>query len=74
MVAKMSEFRVQLIDFPSTKIKACITPNEDGTHTIFVNARLSEDQQAKAVRHELDHFYGDDLQKADVKDIENNSS
>ena len=66
----MSDFRVQLIDFPSTKIKACITPNEDGTHTIFVNARLSQYQQAKAVRHELDHFYGDDLQKADVNDIE----
>ena len=69
----MSDFHVKLMDFPSTKIKACITPNEDGTHTIFVNAKLSAYQQAKAVRHELDHFYGDDFKKDDVKNIENNT-
>lgn len=66
----MSDFRVKLIDFPNTKIKACITPNDDGTHTIFVNAKLSTYQQAKAVQHELRHFYGDDFEKPDVKDIE----
>lgn len=66
----LNDFRIQLINFPTTKIKACITPNEDGTYTIFVNAKLSQYQQAKAVRHELDHFYGDDFKKGDVKDIE----
>ncbi|MBR1844230.1 MAG: ImmA/IrrE family metallo-endopeptidase [Lachnospiraceae bacterium] len=68
----MSDFRVKLIDFPTTKIKACITPNEDGTHTIFVNSRLSTYQQAKAVQHELKHYYKDDFDKLDVNDIENN--
>ena len=67
----MSDFRIIKMDFPTTKVGACITPNEDGTHTIFVNARLSEYQQAKAVKHELNHFYGDDFSKDDVNEIEN---
>ena len=66
----MSDFRVLLVNFPTTKVKACITPNEDGSHTILVNAKLSTEQQAKAVRHELDHFYANDFEKEDVKDIE----
>ena len=68
----MRDFRVVLKDFKTTKIGACITPNEDGTHTIFVNERLSKDQQAKAVKHELNHFYNDDFSKLDVNEIENN--
>ena len=67
----MRDFIVKLVNFPTTKIRACITPNEDGTHTIFVNAKLSTYQQAKAVRHELDHFYDNDFNKADVKEAEN---
>ena len=43
----------------------------DETYTIFVNARLSEYQQAKAVKHELNHFYGDDFSKDNVNEIEN---
>ena len=69
----MRDFIVKLIKFPNTKIRACITPNEDGTHTIFVNDKLSEYQQAKAVKHELNHFYSDDFDKLDVNEIENNS-
>ncbi len=68
----MRDFRVVPIDFKTTKVKACITPNEDGSHTIFVNNRLSLYQQARAVKHELDHYYKDDFDKFDVNDIENN--
>ena len=66
----MRDFIVRLVNFPTTKVRACITPNEDGTHTILVNAKLSTYQQAKAVRHELDHLDKDDFSKSDVKDIE----
>ena len=66
----MRDFIIKLVNFPTTKIKACITPNEDGTHTIFVNAKLSTYQQAKAVRHEIDHYFKDDFSKSDVNDIE----
>ena len=67
----MRDFIVRLVNFPTTKIRACITPNEDGTHTILVNAKLSTYQQAKAVKHEIDHFYENDLEKSDVRDAEN---
>ncbi len=66
----MRDIIVKLVNFPTTKIRACITPNEDGTHTILVNAKLSTYQQAKAIRHELDHYYKDDFSKSDVNDIE----
>ena len=66
----MRDFIVKLVNFPTTKIRACITPNEDGTHTIFVNAKLSTYQQAKAVRHEIDHFYENKYKKTDVRDAE----
>ena len=67
----MRDIIVKLVNFPTTKIRACITPNEDGTHTIFVNAKLSTYQQAKAVKHEIDHFYENDFEKSDVRDAEN---
>lgn len=66
----MRDIIVKLVNFPTTKIRACITPNEDGTHTIFVNAKLSTYQQAKAVRHEIDHYFKDDFSKSDVRDAE----
>ena len=66
----MRDIIVKLVNFPTTKIRACITPNEDGTHTILVNAKLSTYQQAKAVKHEIDHFYENDFEKSDVNDIE----
>ncbi len=66
----MRNIIVKLVNFPTTKIRACITPNEDGTHTIFVNAKLSTYQQAKAVKHEIDHFYENDFEKSDVRDAE----
>lgn len=65
-----SIFHFVFKDFP-TKIGACITPNEDGTYTIFINSRLSKYQQAKALRHELDHMFNDDFDKLDINDIEN---
>ena len=69
----MRDIIVKLVNFPTTKIRACITPNEDGTHTIFVNAKLSTYQQAKAVRHEIDHYFKDDFSKSDVNEIEKNN-
>ena len=66
----MRDFIIKLVNFPTTKVRACITPNEDGTHTILVNAKLSTYQQAQAVRHEIDHYFKDDFSKSDVNDIE----
>lgn len=38
------------------KIKGLVTPNADGTYTIFVNRNLTDEQQKATVQHELKHI------------------
>lgn len=47
-----------------------VTPNSDGTYTVFLNARLSYQQQVSAYRHALSHIVNDDFSKGDVQQIE----
>lgn len=56
-------------DFPN-RGKEMIIPNEDGSYTIFINARLNYEQQMKAYLHAMKHIVGDDFQKDDVQNIE----
>lgn len=58
-----------LIDLP-TRVRGLTCPNADGSYTVFLNARLSADQQREAYRHELSHIQGDDFERADVQQIE----
>lgn len=50
----------------STKIHEAVTPNEDGSFTVFINARLSADAQRKAYLHALTHIRNDDFRECDV--------
>lgn len=43
------------------KVKACTVPNnENDGYIIIVNAKLSSSAQKRAIKHELQHIYGDD--------------
>lgn len=46
---------IRLVDFPAT-VNAVIVPNCDDTYNIYVNSRLSEDEQRIALEHELYHL------------------
>ena len=62
---------VQLIDFGrNVRASEAVTPNDDGSFTIFVNSRLSTTRQKEAVKHALLHIGHHDFQKADVQQIE----
>ena len=62
---------VQLIDFGrNVRASEAITPNDDGSFTIFVNSRLSATRQKEAVEHALLHIGHHDFQKTDVQQIE----
>ena len=50
---------VRLIDLP-VKIKGVVSYSQDGTPNIYINSRLSIDQQRKAYLHELEHIHNDD--------------
>lgn len=64
------DVNVFLLNFPNTKEREVVTPNEDGTYTIFINARLSYEAQLKAYQHALKHIEEDDFQQSDVQTIE----
>ena len=61
---------VVLMDWPDTKAKEIVTENEDGSFTIFINARISTDAQAKSYWHGMEHIKGLDFQREDVQQIE----
>lgn len=46
-------------------VRAVTLPNDDGTFDIYINSRLPQELQERALSHELghiqkDHFYNDD--------------
>ena len=56
---------VRHLKLPSDRVRAVTIPNDDGTFDIYINSRLPEELQQKALEHELnhirkDHFYNED--------------
>lgn len=47
-----------------------VVSNEDGSYTILINARLSQDERLKAYRHALGHINEEDFEKPDIQSIE----
>ena len=46
------------IDFKTNEV---VTENEDGSYTIVINARLSEDGRAQAYKHAMQHINNAEL-------------
>lgn len=53
---------VHYLNMP-TSVKSNVTHNEDGSYSIFINARLSQNQQVNAYMHELEHILKDDFNR-----------
>lgn len=51
-------------------VKGAVTPNEDGTYSIFINANQSDEGIMRTYYHELSHILNDDFEKDDVQQIE----
>lgn len=58
-----------LIDLPHS-VRGLTTPNDDGSFSIFINARLNYEQQLQAYQHEMRHIQNDDFSKENVQEIE----
>ena len=54
-------------------IKGSINKNRDGSYTVFINARLSYEQQRAVFEHEMNHIIKEDFEKYDVDIIERES-
>ena len=53
-----------------TSVHEHVVLNEDGSFSIFINARLNWEAQMLAYRHALFHIANDDFYKSDVDKIE----
>lgn len=61
---------VQILDLKTTCGSELVTPNEDGSYTVLINARMSYEMQRKALLHALKHILNDDFEKENVQQIE----
>lgn len=59
----------QILDFP-VKGNEIVVPNEDGSYTILINAKLSRDGMMKAYQHAIKHIINEDFGKKNVQEIE----
>lgn len=62
-------FNVILLD-KVEDVSGSVWHNADDSYTIFINPRLSYEQQRKVFEHELRHITGNDFEKCDVQQIE----
>ena len=67
-----ADYFVRLVDFPlGVGTNGMVLLNDDGTYSVYLNARASADIQKKAMRHEYDHMANDDMYgDKDIRSIE----
>lgn len=68
-MTKEQDINVVLMDFPVPGNEMVVS-NEDGTFTILINAKLSQDGQLKAYQHAINHICNNDFEKENVQKIE----
>ncbi len=56
-----SDYFIYLVDFPDCRAGGMVTPNDDGTFSVYLNARLSRGQQLTSAAHECRHIAHDDF-------------
>lgn len=67
------DYFVRVVDFPKGVNRiGFVLLNDDGTYSVYINARASEAQKRKAMRHEYRHMAEDDMYgEKDIRKIEN---
>lgn len=61
---------VEVIDFKNNTAEELVTKNDDGSYTVFINARAAYNRQQEAIAHAMRHINEDDFEKEDVQQIE----
>lgn len=61
---------VEIIDLGSSTIPETIVKNDDGSYTVFINARFSFEHQQESIQHALRHLEHNDFDKDNVQQIE----
>lgn len=66
----MHDIQIRLLDFPTNKVTETVTQNADGSYTIFLNSRMTQERQLESYLHAMRHITDNDFEKTDVQEIE----
>ena len=70
MTVWSDEYRIRQMDMPHA-VKGFVALDEDGFSNIYVNSRLSKEEQYKAAAHELQHVARNDFYtEEDIRKVE----
>lgn len=62
MMLEGADYFVRIVDFPvGCRCNGAVLLNDDGTYSVYINARASEAQKRKAMHHEFNHMVHGDL-------------
>ncbi len=50
------DYFIRIVNFPNWASPICVTPNDDGTYSVYANARYTMEQIKKHLPHELIHM------------------
>lgn len=65
-----NEYEIRLLDLPHS-VKAFVALDDEGFPNIYVNSRLSQEEQYRAATHELKHIARNDFgNDHDIKAVE----
>lgn len=65
-----ADYFVRVVDFP-VGVHGCVTPNDDGTFSVYINANDTDERQRQTMEHEKGHILSDDFYTGkDVAEIE----
>ena len=64
-----ADFFVRIVDMPHG-IHGCVTPNDDGTFSVYLNAHDNSVRNRQACDHERKHIESDHFCEDDVRDAE----
>lgn len=60
MIVENADYFVRVVDLPPS-IGGMVTPNDDGTFSVYINARKSCEKQKKSLAHEVKHITNEDF-------------
>ena len=61
---RVPDYYVRLIELPPTVLGATL-PNDDGTFSVYINSRLSDEARRETLLHELEHMARDHFYKSE---------
>lgn len=65
-----ADYYIYLMDFPP-KVHSFVTPNSDGTYSLYLDAKKSRLEQLQDYEHELAHIENEDFYNGkDISEVE----